>query len=1196
MKFLSVFVVLALGLVVLAGCISSSETDSLPVITIAVVEDDPGTKSLPNPQSAYAGVLEVAKHVSGFKLDVVPYKDNGDPVRAVQIANEIVNSNAVAVIGHSRVETIRAAGAVYDVAEIPVINYSPITQKLIVPYPNIFNTTYTVETEGAYIANYLRKVKSAKTATIISTSDGYSFSLAQQFKDTFQGLGGSISQESTIGQVTVDQVVSAIVSANPETENPGTIFISADELTAANIVISLKQKGVAYPIAGGSNLTTDAFLNVINERVEEKTFPGYYTNGILATRAILFDSSNRFASQFRDEYEAKFGLEPGDRVINGYDAALVLLNAIHQSNLVEQLDEKNLSRQLIFEALLGMKDTQTGTQSLVNYLYFEPSRNILRGVRFGIYQNGRLVSANTQFLPIISPSSIKDLPDQLERGKVLTVNGEYVYKANVVYAGIDLLGIDEIDIKASTYAMDFYLWLRYRPNDQDANFKPEDFVFTNLERDEERSLLRKENIPDGTILETYRVTGVFKNQFQFHDYPFDHQNLAVELRNLDANTNVVQYVVDQVGMQYRSEDQLLANYRKNGAFDSIYGWGPRAVAISQDTFPTFSTLGNPANFDDKLATNYSLINLTIDVQRDSLDYIFKSLLPLMITLILAYITFYLPLGHSERFGVGSAGLLATALFHLNLADSLPEIGYTVAMEYLFYASYLMSALIVLLETISIRYESLGQKTKSKLIKKNLESKRRNLNLVGRIIYPLILFAVFTAGYFVYIGELNLGTRELASNTLVDVIQASKVSTVSLVEDDHSQNAPGDEIHLSLITWRPEDERQLQVVLDTFHEYAMETHGQNIVIDHNPVVSVNYDSILDLQLSGGEGPDLVYVRPFSVNGYISKYLLPLNDLISMQDKFGDTKTTPWTDRAGVYYAEPFVGVVQGVYYNKDLFAKYGLTVPATWEDFLFNLALIRAQDPSMIPIANALNMSEDSEMFMSIAANFLGGPKGRRALMTPDGASLCFTSDRVVSAFKAIEDIKPYLPPDAGTIGSQQSKELFFDQKAVMLFGGSWDLLKVSDESVFSWGVFAVPAPRGMDTYVIFQPDIGIGINKNSDHINEAQLFLNWLATNEKAVSVTASSLVGFYPLNSNIKAKGASSISDQKFLDLVNNYDIDIRWMFVEISDKVPRADKIIIRDLNAIIASGLTPEEAAEDLQSGLGEWYEPAQNCVDQ
>jgi raffinose/stachyose/melibiose transport system substrate-binding protein len=591
-----------------------------------------------------------------------------------------------------------------------------------------------------------------------------------------------------------------------------------------------------------------------------------------------------------------------------------------------------------------------------------------------------------------------------------------------------------------------------------------------------------------------------------------------------------------------------------------------------------------------VATNYSLINVKVDIQRDSLQYIVKSLLPLLITLILAYITFFLPLGHSERLAVGSTALLTTAFFHLQLADALPEIGYTVAMEYLFYASYVMSALIVLLETLSIRYEKMGEDAKKKADKELYANKREQLNMLGRLIYPAILLIVAVAGIVIYSGGIHFGPKSTESKRLVDqAIEASKPVVVASSPNGSSE-ASGSQIKLTLSTWRPEDSKQIQILLDEFQKYAS-TQGKDIVIEHRPVVSTNYDSILDIQLSRGEGPDLFYVRPFSVDGSIARYLVKLNDNLDVKSNYDDTKLVPWTSRSGAYYAVPFVGVVQGVYYNKALFRRYGITAaPKTWDEFMDDLKKIKTKDSTMIPIANALNQSEDSEMFMSIAANFLGGPNGRERLMKTDGTGLCYNNSVVISAFKAVEDLKPYLPADAATINSQNSKELFFKQQAVMLFGGSWDLQTVSQKADFDWDVFAVPSPNSQ-TYVIFQPDVGIGINRSSAHAEAARMFLDWLMS-KAAVDLTAKNLLGFYPLNK-IKSDQASGANDAKFLNLVNQYPGDIRWMFTEISNKYPRADVIVRNDLHDMVASDLTPQEAAQHLQSGLGEWYEPAQSC---
>ena len=1200
-KTLSTLFLVVILTALLANCASFSPNSK--TITIAVVEQEPGEKGSPEPQSLYAGVLLAVQQIedrTGVRIDVEPYDDNNDATLAMEVADEVLKSKATAEVGHSAMETSKAAAGVYEKNGIPVINATPATETMTQGYSHQFNIAYTTESEGAYLANYVIKVldrnkgeedKSRFKATIIYTNDEYGNVLQKQFGNTFEGLGGEITYREMIDprqpvDVRLEQIVTAIVAADPETKHPGTIFIATDDKTAAELVIQMKRKGVSYPVIGASTLSSPAFVEKIAKQSEEETLPGYFTNGILTTRALIFDSANRYANQFLQEYQREFRTsDPGDLVVNGYEAALTLLAALEKIPAGEQP-----TRDTLFSALRKMDKVENGAQGIVSPIYFEPSRNTPRAPRFGIYQNGEVVSANTQFEPIASPSEIKDLGDQVARGRIMTLNGKYVYVANVVYAGMDLLGIDEIDIKTSTYKMDFYLWFRYLPHEQDPEFKPDEFVFTNLESaDNDPVLIREETNSDGTVLKTYRVSGVFKNQFRFYDYPFDRQKLVIEFRNQSATTTFIQYVVDRVGMRYETGDALLDNFKSNGAFNSIFGWQEEGVRVDQDIFPTYSTFGSPQNFDRTVSTNYSLIKMEVDIQRNSLQYIIKSLLPLFITLVLAYITFFLPLGHSERLAVGSTALLTTAFFHLSLADALPEIGYTVAMEYFFYASYLMSAMIVFLETLSIRLEKKGEEAKKKADRQAVLDNRERLNLVGRYAFPAILTLAVVAEFFIYNGTLSLSPRgEADQSHLVNQIVKAGMSDLATKAPTETPATEESVVNLSLSTWRPEDSKQIQVLLDRFEEYA-KTKNKNIDIEYVPVMSVNYDSILDIQLNQGKGPDLFYVRPFSVDGNIAKYLTPLNNL-SIDQNYAPTKSIAWRDSTGTYYAVPLVGVAQGVYYNKDLFAKYGITEPATWSEFMDNLAVIREKDPTVVPIANVLNPNEDSEMFMSVAANFLGGPAGREQLMKRDGTALCFDSPKVVNTYQAVANLLPYLPKDAGGINSQKAKELFFQGRAVMMFGGSWDLKKVGEEATeFEWGVFAVPAPSQRKTYVIFQPDIAVGINNSTKYPAEARMFLEWLMT-EDAVKLAGENLPGFYPLRN---MESSASQSNDPFLNLLNQYDTDIRWMYADINNENPGAAGIVRKSLFDMISSGLTPKEAARQLQSGLGEWYEPAQTC---
>jgi hypothetical protein len=171
------------------------------------------------------------------------------------------------------------------------------------------------------------------------------------------------------------------------------------------------------------------------------------------------------------------------------------------------------------------------------------------------------------------------------------------------------------------------------------------------------------------------------------------------------------------------------------------------------------------------------------------------------------------------------------------------------MEFFFYASYAMSALIVLLETISIRLEKQSEHEPSRRRKLELHKRREQLNLAGRIIYPSILLAVIAAGALVYNGTIQLGARaQTQTPSLASTIIKQAVSFVSLVQPtqpEPSTNAADRPVVLRLRTWRPEDTRPMQVILDGFHEYARDDLRRDITVLYEPVIGISYDLICSM---------------------------------------------------------------------------------------------------------------------------------------------------------------------------------------------------------------------------------------------------------------------------------------------------------------------------------------------------------------
>ena len=148
---------------------------------------------------------------------------------------------------------------------------------------------------------------------------------------------------------------------------------------------------------------------------------------------------------------------------------------------------------------------------------------------------------------------------------------------------------------------------------------------------------------------------------------------------------------------------------------------------------------------------------------------------------------------------------------------------------------------------------------------------------------------------------------------------------------------------------------------------------------------------------------------------------------------------------------------------------------------------------------------------------------------------------------------------------------------------------------FNWGVFVPPAPKDSTSYAIFQPDVAIGINKNIPPARQqaALRFLKWLMTQE-GLKETLSKLPGFYPLISS-PLKLSDNSHDAQFQELKVNHPTDLRWAYSELSvtNQLPSAASLMQKAQYNMIAYNFTPQHAADDLQAGLAQWYEPAQTC---
>ncbi|MCI5221824.1 MAG: hypothetical protein D3924_03920 [Candidatus Electrothrix sp. AR4] len=175
----------------------------------------------------------------------------------------------------------------------------------------------------------------------------------------------------------------------------------------------------------------------------------------------------------------------------------------------------------------------------------------------GVYNRQHLVKAP------VNPITVKAgfVADDTE---VLKINERVLYPADVVYSGISMNKISNIDTEKLNYTLDFYLWFRYQDGVKGANnveflnslhyAKLLDIVKETSWRKKEKietpddaltaSLVKEESF-NGESYRCYRVMGRFKTD-NAKIYTLGQQNLYVIFRNYEKNKFKLNYVSDYI--------------------------------------------------------------------------------------------------------------------------------------------------------------------------------------------------------------------------------------------------------------------------------------------------------------------------------------------------------------------------------------------------------------------------------------------------------------------------------------------------------------------------------------------------------------------------------------------------------------------------------------------------------------------------
>jgi branched-chain amino acid transport system substrate-binding protein len=377
-----------------------------------------------------------------------------------------------------------------------------------------------------------------------------------------------------------------------------------------------------------------------------------------------------------------------------------------------------------------INNTYTALRGISGPLFFNDRGFVPQGLSLGQYIDGYFVSAPIQYR-LVTDTGLYDLDEEIARGQAFELNGRTFRAYRVVYVGVEMIELRDLQIGQQSYNADFFIYFRYAGDDTPVNV-----VFTNANT--EFTLgdpLQTSTDPDGLTYKLYRVQGDFSESMDFTDYPWDKHLLTIQLQNLTAEETDLIYVPDPAVLNSPQAQRQGSGFDLSRPFNQIQNWHIPSVDYAH-----VSITSTTDEYDERDLVHYSEFRVLLDLERDVRSFIIKNLLPLTLLTVVTYISLWLPPEEARtRVGFSITALLTAAVMLNTISSRLPDIGYTVAIEWGFYAYIGVVAVLGLLNVVVYR---------------NYRAKRfarvRALDTFIRIFYPMVVLGTVTL-YFVKFG-------------------------------------------------------------------------------------------------------------------------------------------------------------------------------------------------------------------------------------------------------------------------------------------------------------------------------------------------------------------------------------------------------------------------------------------------------------
>jgi small-conductance mechanosensitive channel/ABC-type branched-subunit amino acid transport system substrate-binding protein len=540
-RLFGVFVGLTAILATLASALTYryvlNDTNAAPlrIALIAPVSGDNAAIGAAMEAGARQALAKVRGVVSGHPIELTVI-DEATPDAAEKAASD---PDVVGVIGPyfgATAARIRPKAEAAGLATLSLAPPGPETGKAF------FSVVPPADQEVRFLANYVRNVLGERLVSIILPDDPAAATLADQFDEVLQHFGTRVVYRWTVAaNAPARDSLRAVAAEMNQKQIAGTVLLLGSPAFTAEALADLRQGNVPNRVIGLREMATQAFAQALNASWAADTTPGAGLNGTVVTTPMLFDTAGIKAQEFRSALITAGAGTPDWLAALSHDATAFLAEAI--ADLPEtRREDATAIRKGMPAAIAAYNRPAHALSVLSGSMYFNGQAAASAPQLVGVYDGTALISSPIQLTPILE-EGVSDYLEELKQGRALYVNDRFMYKTNVVYVGVQLEKVFQIDADNNIADAEFLIWFRWR-----GTLEPQAVVFPNAVAPIDLTKPERESKTGELNYRAYRARGKFFMNYSGAPHAYGTQVVDIVFRHRTLGTNNLRYVTDTLGL------------------------------------------------------------------------------------------------------------------------------------------------------------------------------------------------------------------------------------------------------------------------------------------------------------------------------------------------------------------------------------------------------------------------------------------------------------------------------------------------------------------------------------------------------------------------------------------------------------------------------------------------------------------------